>query len=93
MIPDDDDFDIFDLTDEELDALADRQTYGGDDAIEMKCINCGHEEGIPAFAYDEESEVMEEEGDTSLPAFQCPKCQKYTLYRKDRYTQLIQHHN
>lgn len=87
----DNNFDWLDtLSDEDFSRLINDPKYleNHEETIEMKCIHCGHEERIPAFAYNEEADILADEGDTSLPAFQCPKCLRYTLYRKDQYSKL-----
>jgi hypothetical protein len=53
-----------------------------DSYIEMKCINCEHEEKMPSFVYDEESNYLLDIGEDESPCFQCSKCHKDTLYRK-----------
>ena len=55
-----------------------------DSYIQMKCTNCGHEEDMPEFVYGEEADYLLDIGDTTPPCFQCPKCHKDTLYRKNK---------
>lgn len=51
--------------------------------ITMKCIHCGHEENIPDFVYGEEADFLKEIGESDPPCFQCSKCHRDTLYRKN----------
>jgi hypothetical protein len=50
-----------------------------------------YEEEMPVDVYGEEADYLIDIGDTSHPAFQCPKCHKDTLYRKRYYSELTRH--
>ena len=78
------------LTEEERKELSEMPRRK-DETITMKCIHCGHEEEMPVDVYGEEAEYLIDIGDTSHPAFQCPKCHKDTLYRKRYYSELTRH--
>lgn len=53
-----------------------------DGFIDMKCTNCGHEDELPEWCYMEEVDRLKNEGITTPPSWQCPRCDKETLVRK-----------
>ncbi|MEG0403702.1 MAG: hypothetical protein RR571_04900, partial [Anaerorhabdus sp.] len=54
-----------------------------DSFVKMKCTQCGYEEDMPGWCFDEVAEMMEFDGDTDLPHIVCPRCNHETLYKKD----------
>ena len=67
------------LNDELFDLFGDiKDTY-----IEMKCLNCGYEENMPDWCYDEVAEILKLDYPDEKPHIVCPKCNKETLYSKE----------
>lgn len=56
--------------------LGDEDDIAKDTYYPMKCIQCGYEEKMPDFVYDEEADFKKE------PCFHCPKCDKPAFYLK-----------
>lgn len=56
----------------------------GEPAVDMKCLNCGHEETIPLVIFSELFDPDFEEN----PAITCPKCGRDLLVPEDIYRQI-----
>ena len=61
----------------------DESLIAKDSYIEMKCINCGHEEKMPSFIYGEEADYLLDIGVDDSPCFQCSKCHQDTYIEKE----------
>lgn len=62
-----------------LDHFIEKDTF-----INMKCRSCGYEEKMPSWCFDEVASSMKAAKNFDTPHIYCPRCDKETLYPKDK---------
>ncbi len=53
--------------------------------VSMKCLNCGYEEDMPSWCYDEVAYMLKLDDPNEEPHIVCPRCNEETLFSKKYY--------